>query len=75
MHLPKIFYRGNFYFANAVLFAKENSSIAITELTNRLRVEIGGKLFTEYYFKDVLNPFCYPLIGPGEVPESRIATV
>src|SRR5690348_2103002 len=47
------------------------SQASITELTNRLRVEIGGKLFTEYYFKDVPRPFCYPLMGPGEVPLTR----
>ena len=49
----------------------DDSSVRITELTNRLRIEIGGKLFTEYYFKDVPRPFCYPLIGPGEVPLTR----
>src|SRR6185503_16889002 len=27
--------------------------------------------FTEYYFKDVSRPFCYPLIGPGEAPLTR----
>lgn len=50
--------------------AAEKNGVRITELTNRLRVEIGGKLFTEYYFKDP-RPFCYPLIGPGELPLTR----
>lgn len=45
--------------------------VQITELINRLRVELDGKLFTEYYFKDVPRPFCYPLIGPGEAPMTR----
>src|SRR5262245_49613134 len=46
-------------------------AVQITELTNRLRVEINGQLFTEYYFKDVPRPYCYPLMGPGEVAMTR----
>jgi hypothetical protein len=45
--------------------------VQITELSDRLRVEIDGALFTEYYFKDVPRPFCYPLIGPGNTPMTR----
>jgi hypothetical protein len=45
--------------------------VQITQLTNRLRVEIDGRLLTEYYFKDVPRPFCYPLIGPGEAAMTR----
>src|SRR5438552_5823120 len=41
----------------------EAEGVQITQLTNRLRVEINGQLFTEYYFKDVPRPYCYPLIG------------
>ena len=40
------------------------TGVRITELTNRLRVEINGQLFTEYYFRDVPRPFCYPVMGP-----------
>lgn len=43
----------------------------MTEEPDRLRVEINGQLFTEYYFKDVPRPFCYPLIGPGQTPMTR----
>jgi hypothetical protein len=64
-----VFVAGILLLTNLLSFAAENSTI--TELTNRLRIEIGGKLFTEYYFKDVPRPFCYPLIGPGEVPLTR----
>ena len=52
-------------------FAAENKSpagsagVQITRLDDRLRVEINGALFTEYFFKDVPRPYCYPLIGPG----------
>src|ERR1035438_5884290 len=45
--------------------------IQITQLTNRLRVEINGQLFTEYFFQDVPRPYCYPLIGPGEAAMTR----
>lgn len=45
--------------------ASPTSRVQITELTNRVRVEINGQLFTEYHFRDVPRPFCYPLIGPG----------
>jgi len=51
--------------------AGESQRIQITELTNRLRVEINGRLFTEYYFKDVPRPYYYPLFGPNETPMTR----
>jgi len=40
-------------------------------LDDRLLVEINGQLFTEYVFKDVPRPYCYPLIGPGGLPMTR----
>src|SRR2546422_9734029 len=45
--------------------------VQITSLTNKLRVELNGQLFTEYVFKDVPRPFCYPLIGPGGAAMTR----
>jgi hypothetical protein len=51
--------------------AAAEPGVQITQLTNRLRVEINGQLFTEYFFKDVLRPYCYPLIGPGEAAMTR----
>jgi len=45
--------------------------VRITEQSDRLRVEINGKLFTEYFFKDVPRPYCYPLLGPNGVPMTR----
>lgn len=72
MRLPQnIFVAAIFLFAPAVVSASESPRVSVTELTNRLRIEIGGKLFTEYYFKDVPRPFCYPLMGPGEAPMTR----
>jgi hypothetical protein len=45
--------------------------VEITRLADRLRVEINGQLFTEYFYKDVPRPYCYPLIGPGNVAMTR----
>jgi hypothetical protein len=56
--------------------AKDNSKLDVSGVrilaeSNRVRVEINSRLFTEYFFKDVPKPYCYPLIGPGEVPVTR----
>src|SRR5438477_5963326 len=51
--------------------SSEDQGVKISRLEDRLRVEIDGKLFTEYFFKDVPRPYCYPLIGPGEVALTR----
>jgi Methane oxygenase PmoA len=45
--------------------------IQITPFTNSVRVEINGRLFTEYHFNDAAKPYCYPLIGPGGVGMTR----
>ena len=45
--------------------------VQIVQLPDRLRVEIQGRLFTEYFFTNVPRPFCYPLIGPGEAAMTR----
>jgi len=45
--------------------------VQITQLADRLHVEINGRLLTEYFFKDVPRPYCYPLIGPGDAAMTR----
>ncbi len=45
--------------------------VRITQLDDRLHIEINGRLFTEYFFKDVPRPYCYPLIGPGGAAMTR----
>jgi len=45
--------------------------VKIADVGERLRVEINGKLFTEYNYKDVPRPFFYPVIGPNGVPIIR----
>src|ERR1017187_1230432 len=51
--------------------AAAKKGVLITQLADRLRVEINGQLFTEYLYKDVPRPYCYPLIGPGDVAMTR----
>lgn len=47
------------------------AGVQITELPDRLHVEVNGRLFTEYFFMDVPRPYCYPLIGPGGAAMTR----
>jgi hypothetical protein len=53
--------------------ASQSGGVKITEQPDRLRVEINGQPFTEYFFKDVPRPFCYPLLGPGGLPMTQLA--
>ena len=45
--------------------------VKITEHDEKVTVEINGKLFTEYRFKDAQRPYFYPVIGPTGVPVIR----
>ncbi len=47
------------------------TGVSITQLDDRVRIEIDGQLFTEYRFKESPKPFFYPIIGPGESPMTR----
>jgi len=53
----------------------DNSSnplgVRITQTNDVLRVELNGKHFTDYHFKNVPRPFCYPIIGPEGDPMTR----
>ncbi|MBI3416977.1 MAG: PmoA family protein [Verrucomicrobia bacterium] len=51
--------------------AKELTDVKITELAGKLKVEINGRLFTEYHHQQVPRPFFYPLIGPKQLPMTR----
>jgi len=51
--------------------ASESESVKLTQQDGKIRVEIGGKLFTEYHFQDVSRPFLYPILGPGEHKMTR----
>ena len=39
------------------------SAVKLTRLDDRVRVEIGGQLFTEYIFKGASRPYCYPILA------------
>ena len=49
----------------------ETDGVKLTQLEDRVKVEINGQLFTEYHFKDVSRPYLYPVIGPGESRMTR----
>ncbi|MEO6034767.1 MAG: PmoA family protein [Verrucomicrobiota bacterium] len=57
--------------AAALCAEKKPSGVQITKLDDRLRVEIDGRLFTEYFYTNVPRPYCYPVIGPGDLPMTR----
>jgi hypothetical protein len=37
--------------------------VKLTQLDDRVRVELGGQLFTEYVFKGASRPYCYPVLA------------
>jgi Methane oxygenase PmoA len=47
------------------------AEVAVKEMPDRVRVEIGGKLFTELRHGDAPHVYYYPLIGPGGVKMTR----
>ena len=49
----------------------QRRGVKIDDVDKKLRVEINGKLFTEYNYQDVPRPFFYPVIGPTGVPIIR----
>jgi hypothetical protein len=51
--------------------AADKEAVKLTQLDDRVRVEINGQLFTEYIIKNTPRPYCYPVIGPAGVPMTR----
>ena len=45
--------------------------VRIVQTNDYLRVELNGRLFTEYHYANVPRPFCYPIIGPGGLAMTR----
>ena len=45
--------------------------VKLTQGDDKVTVEINGKLFTEYRFKEPQRPFFYPVIGPTGEPVMR----
>jgi len=47
-------------------------AVVLTKLNDRLRVELGGSLFTEYVFGDgASRPYCYPILAQDGTPLTR----
>ncbi len=46
------------------LSAAALAAVDVTEKSDRVTVEIDGKLFTEYHFTGARRPYLYPIIGP-----------
>ncbi len=51
--------------------APASQGVQISKSDGMLRIEIRGKLFTEYHFKDVPKPYYYPVLGPDELAMTR----
>jgi hypothetical protein len=57
--------------AKASTASGSKGGVKIDKAGDKLRIEINGKLFTEYNYQDVPRPFFYPVIGPTGVPVNR----
>jgi hypothetical protein len=53
------------------LAAAAAGGVQIRQQGDIVRVEINGKLFTEYHYRDASKPFLYPILGPGDLPMTR----
>ena len=42
--------------------AEDSSTVELTTLADRVRVEIDGALFTEYIFTGAMRPYLYPIV-------------
>ena len=45
--------------------------VRISQTNDHLRVELNGKLFTEYFYTNVPRPFCYPIVGTSGLEMTR----
>jgi hypothetical protein len=45
--------------------------VSVRQVGDKVRVEMGGELFTEYHYQDVSRPFLYPVLGPDGLPMTR----
>ena len=48
-----------------------SDDVALTRLPDRVRVDIGGKPFTEYVFSGAHYPYCYPVLAADGTPLTR----
>jgi len=45
-------------------YAAAAAAVKLTRADDRIRVELDGRLFTEYIFKGAPKPFLYPILAP-----------
>lgn len=55
----------------AALSLQAAEGVSVREVDGRVRVEVDGRLFTEYHFQNTSRPYLYPIIGPGGAAMSR----
>ena len=55
----------------AALHAAAANNVKLTRTDGKVRVEVGGQLFTEYNFKDVPRPFFYPVLAADGTEMTR----
>ena len=52
--------------------AEGTNDVRLVSLADRVRVEIGGQLFTEYIYGDgASRPYCYPILATDGTPMTR----
>jgi Methane oxygenase PmoA len=63
------------FFLSTVVFCTciraASAGVEMKEQPDKVRVEIDGKLFTEYCYQGATHVYFYPLIGPGGVKMTR----
>lgn len=58
----------------SVVHAQDGSSdrgVRLIDNGDKVRIEIDGKFFSDYHYKNVSRPFLYPVIGVGGAPMTR----
>lgn len=53
------------------VFSASADHVAVTRLDDRIRVEVGGQLFTEYRHGDASKPYLYPILLPDGTSLTR----
>ena len=48
-----------------------HAEVQVSKTADRVDIQIDGKPFTQYHFKDVSRPFLYPIIGPNGARMTR----
>lgn len=67
----RVWVLGLWIFSAFCALGEEPEGVFIQDLEGKLRIEILGKLFTEYHYLDVQKPYFYPVIGPSGASVTR----